>query len=299
MSTPHPFKASLPPLAALRAFEAVARLASFKAAAAELFVTPTAVSHQIRQLEEHLGLRLLDRTPRAVKLTPDGRLLYEAAASGFAEIAHAVSRLKRGRAHATLTLSATTAFLSHWLVPLLADLRRLLPNLDLRLHGADAIVELRDGSIDAAIRYGKGPFAGVEATPLKSDAFAPLCSPRLKLKNIKDLHQAALIHIDGRVVPRALPDWPRWCAEAGVTDVNTRAGVRFSDSMHAVQAAIAGQGVAIVSLVLVSDALASGLLVQPFETVLPGETYHFVSARGPGERPELTALRTWFQQQLR
>src|SRR5262249_22898097 len=156
----------LPPLSALRAFEAVARRASFKAAAAELFVTPTAISHQIRQLETWLGVRVLDRSPRAVSLTPPGTELYEAAASSFAEISRAVSRVRQGPAPATLTLSATSGFLSQWLVPRLAELRRVLPDLDLRLHADEAVVALRAGSVDVAIRYGKGPYPGVEATAL-------------------------------------------------------------------------------------------------------------------------------------
>ena len=285
----------LPPLTSLRAFEAAARRSSFKAAAEELFVTPTAISHQIRQLEAHLGLRVLERTPRAVRLTAEGSVLYEATASGFAEIARAVAQLQRRQHPAILTLTSTTAFLSHWMVPRLAELHRLFPDVDLRLHASDAIVELRSGSVDAAIRYGKGPFAGVASIPLRDDYFAPVCSPGLGLAKPGDLRQAALIHVDGRQVPVPSPDWPRWCAEAGLRDVDTQAGVRFPDSTLAVQAAIAGHGVAIVSLVLVADALDAGLLVAPFAPVLRGETYHFACAPELEARPDIVALRAWFQ----
>jgi len=288
----------LPPLSALRAFEATARRASFKAAAAELFVTPTAISHQIRQLESWLGVRVLDRTPRAVSLTPSGIELYEAAAASFTEISRAVSRLRRGTAPAVLTLSATSGFLSQWLVPRLADLRRVLPDLDLRLHASDAVVALRTGSVDAAIRYGTGPYRGVDATALKADRFAPVCSPTLSLSRLGELRRATLIHVEGRRVPQPLPSWTRWCTRAGAKGVNTDAGLRFTDGLHAVQAAIAGQGVAIVSLVLVADALASGLLVQPFPTVLRGATYHFVCPPDLSHRPDVAALRTWFQDRL-
>jgi LysR family glycine cleavage system transcriptional activator len=285
---------SLPPLTSLRAFEAVARRSSFKAAAEELFVTPTAISHQIRQLETHLGLRVLERTPRTVRLTAEGSVLYEATASGFAEIARAVAQLRRRQDPAILTLTSTTAFLSHWMVPRLADLRRLLPGIDLRLHASDAIVELRSGGVDAAIRYGKGPFAGVASIPLRDDVFGPVCSPRLGLSELDDLRHTTLIHVDGRQVPVPSPDWPRWCAEAGLRDVDTQAGVRFPDSTLAVQAAIAGHGVAIVSRVLVADALDAGLLVAPFAPVLRGETYHFACAPDLETRPDIVALRDWF-----
>ncbi len=284
----------LPPLTSLRAFEAVARRSSFKAAAEELFVTPTAISHQIRQLEAHLGLRVLERTPRAVRLTAEGSVLYEATASGFAEIARAVAQLRLRQAPAILTLTATTAFLSHWMVPRLTELRRLLPDIDLRLHASDAIVELRSGGVGAAIRYGKGPFAGVATIPLRDDVFGPVCSPGLGLTKLEDLRQATLIHIDGRQVPAPAPDWPRWCAEAGLLDVDTQAGVRFPDSAVAVQAAVAGHGVAIVSLVLVADALAAGLLVAPFAPVLRGGTYYFACAPDLESRPDIVAMRAWF-----
>jgi LysR family transcriptional regulator, glycine cleavage system transcriptional activator len=284
----------LPPLTSLRAFEAAARRSSFKAAAEELFVTPTAISHQIRQLEAHLGLRVLERTPRTVRLTAEGSVLYEATASGFAEIARAIAQLRRRQDPAILTLTSTTAFLSHWMVPRLAELRRLLPDVDVRLHASDAIVELRSGGVDAAIRYGKGPFAGVTSIPLRDDVFGPVCSPGLGLSKLGDLRQAALIHIDGRQVPAPSPDWPRWCAEAGLRDMDTQAGMRFPDSTLAVQAAIAGHGVAIVSLVLVADALDAGLLVAPFVPVLRGETYHFACAPDLEARPDIVALRAWF-----
>lgn len=288
----------LPPLTALRAFEATARRASFKEAAAELFVTPTAISHQIRVLEERLSVRLLHRTSRKVSLTAEGRELYDAAATGFAAINLAVQRLRGEHVPASLTLSATTAFLSHWLVPRLDDLRHALPTLDLRLHAAEDVVELSEGRIDLAIRYGRGPFAGVEAMPLKRDAFAPVCSPRLGLSKSGQLRRAALIHVDGRRTPKPSPDWGRWCKRAAIAGVDTAAGLRFNDSLHAMQAAIAGQGVAIVSLVLAADALASGLLVTPFRPTLKGDTYHFVCAQGVGGRPEVAILRDWFRNNL-
>jgi LysR family glycine cleavage system transcriptional activator len=288
----------LPPLGALKAFEAVGRLASFKAAAAELLVTPTAISHQIRQLEAHLGVRMLDRSPRSVSLTAAGRILHLATTSGFAEIERAAAQVRRGRGHPIVTLSATPAFLSLWLVPRLADLRRVLPALELRLHASDQLAELRAGGVDAAIRYGKPPIVGNDAITLCQDYFAPVCSPALKLRRLADLRKANLIHVDGRVAPRPDPSWPRWCEHAGVLGVGTRSGVRFTDTSHAIQAAIGRQGVAIVSLVLARDALESGLLVQPFPPTLQGDPYHFVCAPAATEPAEIAALRTWFKNAL-
>jgi LysR family glycine cleavage system transcriptional activator len=291
--------AALPPLSSLRAFEAAARRASFKKAAEELFVTPTAISHQIRQLETWLGVRVLDRTPRAVTLTAEGSALYEAVASGFAGIGKVASQLRGAQVPATLTLSSTPAFLSHWMAPRMGELRRLHPDIDLRLHASDAVVDLRSGGIEAAIRYGKGPFAGAASIALRQDAFAPVCSPRLGLSRPADLRQATLIHIDGRTSPTPPPDWPRWCARAELGGVDTQSGLRFPDSLLATQAVIAGQGVAIVSLTLVADALAAGLLVAPFKKTLDGETYHFACATDIEKRPDIVKLRHWFLRTMR
>ncbi len=289
-------KSRLPPLAALRAFEAVARRASFKQAADELSVTPTAVSHQIRQLETYLGRRVFDRTPRSVTLTAEGNALYEVTRSGFAAIAEVVARVREGAGPARITLSSTAAFLGHWLPPRLEALRRELPAIDLRLHAADGVVDLKPGGIEAAIRYGKGPFAN--AVALCDDAFAPVCSPKLKIKTLADLRRATLIHIDGRRRPLPLPEWRRWCDKAKARDIDTTSGLHLPDSLLAVQAAIAGQGVALVSLVLVGQALQAGMLVAPFTVVLPGDTYHFVCADGLEDRADIASLRGWFVREL-
>jgi LysR family glycine cleavage system transcriptional activator len=283
---------------ALRAFEAVARRSSFRLAAAELFVTPTAVSHQVRNLESYLGVRLLHRSPRSVSVTDSGRELVEVTASGLAEISRVVARLRQGLVSPKLTLSATTSFLSQWLVPRIAEVRRLLPRLDLRLHAADAPVALEAGSVDAAVRYGRGSFPGLEATLLVEDAFAPVCSPRLGMARPRDLRKANLIHVDGMRAPRPPPTWARWCAETGVTGVDTDAGLRFTDSLHAVQAAMAGEGVVIASVVLVADAIAKGLLVRPFEQVLSGAAYYFVCPSTLSARADVVALREWLRKSL-
>jgi LysR family glycine cleavage system transcriptional activator len=176
-------------------------------------------------------------------------------------------------------------------------LRRDLPTVDLRLHTSDAVVDLRPGGVEAAIRYGKGPF--VNSAPLCSDVFAPVCSPRLQITALADLREATLLHVDGRLRPQPLPDWRNWCAKAGAAGIDTEAGQHFPDSLLAVQAAIAGQGVAIVSLVLARDAISAGLLVSPFPTVLAGEIYHFAWAEGLQERTDLTSLRSWFARELK
>ncbi|WP_261300287.1 LysR substrate-binding domain-containing protein [Sphingomonas alpina] len=283
----------------MRTFESVARHASFKRAAFELSVTPTAVSHQIRQLEDNLGTRLLDRNPRQVLLTPVGADLYEAAAAALKTIGDATRRVRHGAGPAKVTLSANTAFMSQWLVPRLTELQAMLPSVDLRLHASDELVDLRHGEVDIAIRYGPGGYPNANSVKLIDDVFAPVCSPSLGLTDRSALHRAVLLHIDGRRAPRATPDWPRWCATAQVDGLDVATGPRFTDGGHAIQAAIAGHGIVIVSLILVADALAAGLLVQPFAVVLPGDSYHFVRPLDAPDSPAIAALRSWMMKALR
>jgi LysR family glycine cleavage system transcriptional activator len=285
----------LPPLSALRAFEATVRRASFKKAAEDLLVTPTAISHQIRQLEAYLGLRVLNRTPRSVSLTAHGKILYEATASGFGEIERAMARLTTATTSMTVTLSSTTAFLSHWLVPRMDLLRLAVPTIDLRLHSSNNVEILRQGGIETAIRYGSATVIDTPSLRLCNDVMTLVCSPRLAISRLDDLRHATLIHIDGRNRPIPKPEWSQWCAQLGIKDVNTAAGPRFPDSMLAVQAAIAGQGVVIVSRLLVADAIATGLLKAPFSQALAGDAYYFTCANGLEERSDIVALREWFQ----
>ena len=286
----------LPSLSALRAFEAASRRLSFTAAADELRVSPTAVSHQIRQLEDFLGQRVLNRSPRAVTLTAAGQLLYEATASGFGTIERAVEQLKHQSSRPPITLTSTTAFLGHWLVPRMAAARRATA-VDLRLHASDIIETLRPGGIEVAIRYGAGPFDECVSASLYQDEMIAVCSPALGISETSDVRGATLIHVD-RSRPSRGAGWPHWCAKAGLSDVDVNAGPRFPDSMLAVQAAIASQGIVIVSRPLVADLIAAGLLAAPFAITLEGDTYHFSCAIGLESRPDVAALREWFQEML-
>lgn len=287
----------LPPLGALRAFEAAARHLSFKRAADELAVTPTAISHQIRSLEDHLGVRLFERRTRQVLLTADGLMLYPSLRDGFDAIAAACASIAARRARRALTVSATVAFTLKWLVPRLAAFRETHPDLDLRLHASDDPVDLHAGEADAAIRYGRGPYPGLVGRLLIRDRYAPVCSPRLKLRRAEDLRRHPLLHAEWRHPNADTPTWPKWLARAGVSGVQVDVGTRFTDHSHAFQAAIAGQGVALLSLVLAADDLASGLLVQPFGPSIDGEYHQFVYPE-TGARAEVIALRDWLEAQI-
>jgi LysR family transcriptional regulator, glycine cleavage system transcriptional activator len=288
----------LPPLGALRAFEAAARHMSFKRAAAELAVTPTAISHQLRLLEESLGVRLFERHPRRLLLTVQGQALYPVLRDGLDAFARAIATLAAKPARRSLTVSATTAFAARWLVPRVASFSAANPDIDLRLHASDDPVDLGEGAIDVAIRYGRGDHPGLTAEPLLRDTFGVVCSPRLDVRSPADLRRHKLIHFEWRHPARHRPVWRRWLAEAGLPPSDTQAGLTFTDESHAIQAAIAGHGVALLSLVLIANELASGALVQPFGPRLAGQGYFLVYPDGDLRRDEIVALRSWIQRQL-
>jgi len=286
----------LPPLGSLRAFEAAARLESFKRAAAELGVTPTAVSHQIRQLEAGFGVALFVRQTRKVVLTVEGRALYPALREAFDQMATAVEAVKRPPARRMATLSATVAFTAKLLVPRTASFRARHPGWDLRLHASDDPVDLQAGEADAAIRYGMGPYHGLTALPLMTDSFAPVCSPHLGLREPQDLLDATLIHFEWGPQAKKLsvPSWRSWIGQAGLAGIDPEAGITFNDESSAIQAAIAGQGIALLSTALVAAELASGALVQPFfGPELEGLRYDLVYPSGAETWPQVTVLREW------
>jgi LysR family glycine cleavage system transcriptional activator len=288
----------LPPLASLQAFESAARLASFKAAAAELSVTPTAISHHVSHLEAHLGVQLMERTPRSMRLTPAGAELFAAATAGFQEIKQTVRGLRNVQRRASLTISTTPAFLGLWLLPRLAQLRSLLPDLDLQLHASEQRGTLAAGGVDVAIRYTDKPMSSADATLLHHDELTPASSPRLQLRHKSDLRHATLLHVDGWRTPRRPPSWAKWCAQAGVQDVDVDAGLRFNDSLYAVEAAIAGHGVVLASPVLIADALASGRLLRPFPESLPGAAYYLLCRPALCADPQIGALQDWLLRSL-
>lgn len=285
----------LPPLGSLRAFEAAARQESFKRAAAELGVTPTAISHQVRQLEADLGSALFERQTRKVALTAAGRTLYPALRQALDAMAEAVEAVKRRPVRRMATLSATVAFTAKLLVPRAASFRRLHPGWDLRLHASDDPVDLHAGEADAAIRYGPGGYPGLVALPLLTDSFAPVCSPRVAVREPADLLGATLLHFEwGSAAAKAsAPIWRAWADRAGFGRLDAESGVTFNDESSAIQAAIAGQGVALLSLALVAAELASGALVQPFGPVLEGWRYDLVHPIGAETRPPVAVLRQW------
>ncbi|MBY6240136.1 LysR family transcriptional regulator [Methylosinus sp. Sm6] len=284
----------LPPLATLRAFEAAARHLSFRRAADELLVTPTAISHQIRLLEEALGMALFVRQVRRVALTEAGQRLYPTLRDGFDAFERAIADLAPQHRRKAVTLAATTLFTARRLLPALGSFRSDHPEFDLRLHASDELVDLVSGVADIAVRYGAGPFDGLVAEPLLSERFGVLCSPSLRLSSPDDLRRATLLHVEWKQ-PSIAPDWRRWARLAGVTDLAVEEGPRLSEDGHALQAAIAGHGVAIASLVLAQPEIGARALVHPFGPVIEGETYHVVATLQKMACNDVRAVRDWLK----
>lgn len=289
----------LPPLGALRAFEAAARHESFKRAAEELGVTPTAISHQIRLLEADVGAPLFARRVRRVVLTSEGRLLRPGIQSAFETMIEAVAALRRP-VRRQATLSATFAFTARLLVPRVATFRERFPDLDLRLHASDDPADLSAGVADAAIRYGSGHYPGLAAVALFRDRFGPVCDPSIGVRSPGDLARATLIHFEWGAAARKqdAPTWQLWAERAGLATFDTRAGITFSDEASAIRAAIAGQGVALVSYALVAVELETGALVSPFGPSLEGLCYDFVFPHKAESKASVVALRDWVTEQF-
>lgn len=284
----------LPPLAALRAFEAAARHLSFQKAAAELAVTPTAISHQLRLLEATLGLALFERQVRRVSLTQAGAHLYPVLREGLDNFARAIAELSPQPRRNAVTISATTLFTARRLIPALGLFQKQWPQYALRLHASDDAVDLLSGAADIAVRYGAGPFPGLVSEVLCQDRFGVVCSPALGLRDAADLVTATLIHSEWR--RRDLqPDWRRWQALAQVPGLNVDAGLHITDESHAIQAAVAGQGVVITSLFLIEDELSRGVLVHPFGPIIEGHDYHLVATQENMASADVEAVRLWLK----
>lgn len=286
------------PLNALRAFEAAARHQSFKRAADELSVTPAAVSHQIKSLEQRVGVPLFVRMTRALRLTDAGRGALPLVSQGLDRLAEAVDLIKEHARDDLLTISVSPSFGSMWLVPRLDQFRQLHPDVEIRLDGTDRLVNVGLGEADVAIRYGPGGYTGVQSDVLFSQRNTPVCSPDLLSGDIalhrpEDLAHHTLLHIDWK---DAEASWQMWLLAAGLSQIDGIRGPRFSEESMAVQAALDGHGVALVGDRLIADHLASGRLVRPFDRSLSTPlsfSYHLLSAKDGALPAKVAAFRNW------
>lgn len=309
------------PLGAVRAFEAVSRLGSFKAAAAQLSVTPGAVSQQIKALEDHLGVRLFERLNRSLRLTQSGIELAAATQRAFGGLDAALETLG-AQGHVArfgcLSVSAPTSFAAKWLAPRLYRFNSRHPLIEIRLKASDTLTDLeRDPGVDVVIRYGAGPYRGLTAERLwaRSDVF-PVCSPALMAGSAPlKLPCALLKHALLRVVPcgrnqndagttRESADWSDWLAAAGVVGSAAKkaavSGPMFSNKILAMEAAAAGQGVALADSVVAEDDLRSGRLLRPFAVSIPDPLSLWLAYRSDrADEVRIRAFAEWIRDEAR
>ena len=272
----------LPPLGTLRAFEAAARQLSFKEAANELGLTPTAISHQIRLLEQYCGQKLFRRRPRPLALSDAGARLFPTIRDGFDAFASALATFSGIAEAKPLRVTSTSAFASRWLVPRLNLWRELHPDIALSIIGVDRVVRLDSDEADIAIRYARSAPPGASREIFR-DRFHPVCSPKLlakgpKIRRASDVARYPLIHFDWFAKDPTAPIWRKWFELASASDPLALQGgniaLSFREELHAIEAVLAGQGIALCSDIVVADDLASGTLVKPFDLALPGYGYY-------------------------
>ena len=284
----------LPPLTQLRAFEAAARLLSFRGAAAELAVTPTAISHQIQSLEQHLGAALFRRRPRPLALTDAGTRLHPVITERLALLAEALARARTDADDGPLIVTTTNAFAVRWLIPRLPDWHVSHPDIPLEVVGSDAVADLQAREAHLAIRYARTPPAGLVVRKLCEDRHWAACKPGLLstgsiAARFMDLRGKMLIHAQWRPDDEDPPTWSQFLAAAraaghSVPDMDEMTHLRFREEAHAIDAAVAGQGIAMCSDVLIAAELTDGRLEKAFDLSLRG--YGFFLAHLAHRRPD-------------
>jgi len=283
----------LPPLKALRAFEAASRHLSFTEAAKELFVTQAAISHQVKALESFLDVALFKRLNRGLMLTAHGQSYLPAVRRAFDLIADSTARVMQDEEEGTLTVTVLPSFAARWLVARLGRFREIHPEIDVYVSPTAEIIDFGRESVDVGIRYGRGEYPGLRTDRLLEEDIVPVCAPSLlegehPLSQAGDLAHHTLLHDTSH--------WglATWLLAAGVDGVEPARGPIFRDSSDLVTAAVAGQGIALARGVLAHDELVDGRLVCPFELTLPTEfAYYIVCPEARANRPKIVAFRDW------
>jgi LysR family glycine cleavage system transcriptional activator len=282
----------LPSLNGLRAFEAAARHMSFTRAAAELNVTQTAISHQIRRLEEQLGIPLFIRRNRALALTREAQDYLPAIRSAFEDLRRATDRLRRPENEGVLTVSTTASLAAKWLVTRVAAFQDANQGIEVRITTSANLVDFQREAVDMAVRYGRGIWPGLRADWLMAEDIFPVCSPALAatLRRPEDLANQTLLHT---TVSRE--DWQLWLTAAGLpVSIARQRGLMFDQSFMATQAAMDGLGVALGRRHLVEADIAAGRLIAPFDMVMPADAgYYVVAPEAAADLPKIARFRDW------
>ena len=295
-----PKRYNLPPLGFFQGFEAAARTLSFTKAAEELFITQSAVSRQIKALEDHLGIRLFERQPRSLALTESGQALHRIAADVLERLQAATDQVRAATRTRQLSITTTTGFASLWLIPRLQRFTSLHPDVDVRISATTDALNLERSLIDLAIRYCQPEAAPEGAVRLFGEGMVPVCAPALlgdrtrPLKRPQDLARHTLLHFDYPGAQRMFMDWGTWLAALGIDELKSAGALHFSQYEQMIQAAIAGQGVALGRQPLVNDLIQSGMLAAPFrETVGAPRSYFIIESPLAAGKPHVRQFAAW------
>lgn len=292
----------VPGTRALRTLEAAARHLNFTRAADELGLTPAAVSHQIKEIEDQLGIPLFVRTSRSMRLTGAGAVLSEASADAIDLLNRAVARAQKlGRGQSLLKVTADAHFAAKWLMRRVDGFRALRPDIELRFDISYAVRDFEVDDVDVGIRFGTGKYPGVASNRLFDNVIVPVCSPALlrdgpPLETPRDLFNHRLVHIEWSRQGVTWPNWQMWMAAAGVDDFDDSRTLVFGTSSDCIQAAIEGTAVALADFAMVAHDLSDGRLVQPFELgvrMAPEFAYFLVYPKNTTDDPRIAAFREW------
>ena len=293
----------LPPLSQLEAFEAAARTLSFTKAADELSLTQSAISRQIKALEENLELTLFRRLHRALRLTEEGQTLYQAVSDVLAQLHEVAGRLRRRPDNRTVVVTTTPGFAGVWLIPRLASFTAAHPEVDVRISAANNFVNLNRDGVDLAIRYKTQDGAGDGADRLFGEVIFPVCSPRLlrdparPLKQPEDLRHHTLLHMEFDAAG-VLQSWAMWLRALKLENLVPASVLHFSGYDQMIQATIAGQGVALGRSPLIDSLLRQRKLVAPFrQTMASPRSYYLVQSAAATRKPEVQAFIEWLREQ--
>ena len=292
------------PLNALRAFEASARHLSFVIAADELSVTPAAVSHQVKKLEEFLGFPLFRRKTRGLQLVESGQSLLSELSDVFLQLDNAMERVIDHDSRGTLTLSVAPTFAVMWLIPRLQKFYALHPEIDVRIATGLGLIDFQRDDFDAAIRLSNENWNGLETVKLFDESVTPMCSPQLlegssPLNSPDDLRNHVLLHNHSMDYDPEAPTWETWLNAAGASNVDASRGTHFSLPDHGLQAAIDGSGVVLGWRTLSAPDVDAGRVVTPFDLSLSlGSSFYLCYPKAQGQRKNIVALRNWLEQEI-
>jgi LysR family transcriptional regulator, glycine cleavage system transcriptional activator len=297
-------KRTLPPLNALRAFESAARNLSVSLAAAELNVSPAAISHQVRLFEDFIGLPVLGRSGRGIALTDAGRAALTHIQSGFGKFQAAMDAIDALGEAGTLNISVAPSFASKWLLPRLHDFQAKHPQIDVNVSASVQLVDFARDSVDLAIRYGAGSYDELHSEKLLAESVYPVCSPTLlrsasSLTSLGDLADQTLLHDDSPDNDPSCPGWDHWLRAAGHSEIDAQRGPRFNQASMVLESAILGRGIALAKSTLAEADIAAGRLVRLFSTEVPVNfAYYVVAPKSKLNLPKVSHFRDWLRAQV-